>query len=69
MKILSERGSTAELIETALDMVGGARRKSDRTRKTVKAVAVATAGFAGLTAASARVSTLRRAGREVTTRE
>jgi hypothetical protein len=69
MKIFSERGSTAELIETALEMVGGGRRRTDRTRKTMKAVAVAAAGFAGLTAASARVSTLRRAGREVTTRE
>jgi hypothetical protein len=61
MKIFSQRGSIAELVESALEMVGEAhQRKSGRTRKTAKAVAVATAGLAGLTAASARVSTLRR---------
>jgi hypothetical protein len=61
MTILSKRRPTARVVDAVTAIVEEAWGNPGR-RKTAKAVAVAAAGVAGLTAASARISILRRGG-------
>jgi hypothetical protein len=62
MGLLRRRRPVEELIELAVDAVNEARGTSKRSGKATGLVMLAAAGIAGVTAASARISALRRNG-------
>jgi hypothetical protein len=60
MGLLAKTTSTAKLLQTAIAAVDEARERKRRSHTAAKAAAIGIGGLAGLVAASAGISSLRR---------